>query len=150
MAIGLPIVSDPLQVTHHRNIAASRQIFVPTISTAILSIHNNSIFMIATDALIMTLPLASAIDPGFIITFVHAMAAGGALLTIQTVTPDAIWGTIVNDAGSGAVFTSNGTSVNNIKLTKATSKVGNGVTLVSSGGTDWYIVPGSGSGIWTN
>lgn len=148
MAIALPIASDPLLVTHHRNLAANRSIRVPTISTLITPQDCGAIFMIATDALVMTLPLVATLDPGFWVTFVHAMAAGGALLTITPNGADGIWGTIVNDAGAGVVFTASGVAGTFIRLTKATAKVSNQVTLFSSGLTDWYM--SAGTGIWTN
>lgn len=150
MAISVPVAGDPLATTHHRYVVANRPVFVPTVSLALDYRHNGGIFLIATDALVMTLPKVADMDPGYVVTFVHAMAAGGALLTITPNAADAIWGTIVNDAGAGAVFTAGGVAGTFIKLTKATAKVGNGVTLVSGGNTDWFIVPGSGSGIWTN
>lgn len=148
MAISVTVASDPLGVTHHRALATSKAIFTPTVGITISAIHNNGIICIATDAIVMTLPLVSSLDPGFNVTFVAHAAAGALLLTVTSNAADAIWGTIVNNAGAGAVFTSNGTANNSIKLTKATQKVDDWVQIVSNGLTDWMII--GGAGIWTN
>jgi hypothetical protein len=150
MAISVTVANDPLAVTHHRVIASGRQIFTPTTGLAISSIHNGGIIVIATDALTITLPQVATLDPGFMLTVVHHMAAGGALITIQSNASDAIWGCIyaVTGANTCTLFTSNGTANNNIKLTKATAKVDDWVTIVSNGLTDWLIVGGQGT--WTN
>jgi len=150
MAISVPVAGDPLAVTHHRNMSAGRQIFVPVAGLTVSPIHNGGVIAIATDALTITLPLVSSLDPGFMITVIAHLAATGELITIQSNAADAIFGIIGNVTGTNTctLFTSNGTANNNIKLTKATQRVDDWVTLMSNGLTDWMIVGGQGT--WTN
>lgn len=150
MAISVSVASDPLGVTHHRNISASRQIFAPTTGITLSPLHNNGIIAIATDAIVMTLPLVASLDPGFNVTFVAHVAAGSVLLTVTANAADAIWGSIqcVTGTNTTTLFTSTGAANNSIKLTKATQRVDDWVTIVSNGLTDWMIIGGQGT--WTN
>ncbi len=150
MAIALPVASDPLAVTHHRAIAIGRPVYVPTVGLALDSRHNGAVIAIATDAIVMTLPLVASLDPGFMVTFVAHVAAGAILLTVTANAADAIWGSIqcVTGTNTATLFTSTGAANNSIKLTKATQRVDDWVTIISSGLTDWLIVGGQGT--WTN
>lgn len=150
MAIALPVATDPLAVTHHRNISASRRVVVPTTNLTLDPTHNNAVIAIATDAIVMTLPQVATLDPGYSVIFVAHVAAGAILLTVTANGSDAIWGSIqcVTGTNTTTLFTSTGAAGNSIKLTKATQRVDDWVMIVSTGLTDWMIIGGQGT--WTN
>lgn len=100
-------------------------------------------FHIATDALTVTLPPTIK---GFRATFVNMGAAGNNIITIAPVAADGICGTITL---ASSVVTRVGTVNTALVNTKATSTLGNTVTIIGSGVTGtkaWSIE--SSTGIW--
>lgn len=101
------------------------------------------IFLIATDALTVSLP---ATIPGCRYTFINNGAAGNNIITISPVAADGIAGTITL---ASSVVTRVGTVDTDLVNTKATSTKGNCVTIVGTGltGTGAWIIESS-TGIW--
>ena len=98
-------------------------------------------FLVGTDALVVTLPAASK---GLLeYTFINSGADGNNIITISPASTDGIWGTITLAA---AVVDLGGVDDKDLINTKASSIKGNAVTIVSDGGTEWYVK--SSTGIW--
>ena len=91
-----------------------------------------------TDNFIWTLPTTPPTGCAF--TFINTAAAGAALVTITSVTPNAI-------AGTTGAITSNGTAANVWNNTKATSLKNDFVDMVFDG-TNWQLT--DGRGVWAN
>lgn len=105
--------------------------------------NNNGIFLVDTDAKTITLP---ATKKGIKYTFVNVAAAGAAKITISPQAVDGIAGTLTLAA---TIVTRPGTVDTDLVNTKATTTVGNSVTIVGTGVTGvtaWIIV--SSTGIW--
>lgn len=100
-------------------------------------------FLIATDALVITLPSTFA---GLEYTFINDGAAGNNIITISPQAADGIAGTITLAA---SVVTRVGTVDTDLVNTKGTSTKGNSVKLVGTGiaGTGAYYIASS-TGIW--
>ena len=100
-------------------------------------------FLIATDALVISLPAPVA---GVEYTFVNSGAAGNNIITLSPVAADGVAGTITLAA---TVVVRVGTVYVDLVNTKATSKLGDTVTIVGTGntGTGAYVIKHS-TGIW--
>lgn len=98
-------------------------------------------FLVGTDALTITLPAAST--AGIEYTFVNSGADGNNIITISPASTDGIWGTITLAA---SVVDLGGAANKDLINTKATSIKGDSVTIVSDGGTAWFVK--SSTGIW--
>lgn len=104
-------------------------------------------FLIATDALVQTLPAAGVETAPFgsRLTFVNSGADGNNLITIAPNASDGIFGTIANAAADSV---SGGVDDKDFVNTKATANKGDWITLESDGSTGWFIV--GGVGIWAS
>lgn len=114
-----------------------------TANTTLTREDSGSIFAIATDAIVVTLPSTFV---GGEFTFINTGAAGNNIITISPQAADGIAGTITL---ASSVVTRVGTADADLVNTKATSTKGNSVKIVGTGvaGTGaWYIV--SSTGIW--
>lgn len=118
-----------------------------TANRTITQADSGKTFLIATDALVLTLESAAKAGmAGVEVTFINSGAAGNNIITISPNAADGIAGTITL---ASSVVTRVGTVDTNLVNTKATSTKGNAVTLVCTGaaGTGaWYIK--SSTGIW--
>lgn len=100
-------------------------------------------FLVATDALTITLPATIA---GCEYTFINHGAAGNNIITVSPQSTDGIAGTITL---ASSIVTRVGTVDTDLVNTKATSTKGNTVVIRGTGVTGtgaWYIV--SSTGIW--
>jgi len=104
---------------------------------------SGKVFLIATDALTITLPSTVA---GLDYTFINTGAAGNNIITISPQATDGICGTITL---ASSVVTRVGTVDTDLVNTKATSTKGNSVRIIGTGvaGTGAYNIVSS-TGIW--
>lgn len=104
---------------------------------------SGKVFLVATDALTITLPSTVA---GLDYTFINSGAAGNNIITISPQAADGIAGTITL---ASTVVTRVGTVDTDLVNTKATSTKGNSVRIIGTGvaGTGAYYIASS-TGIW--
>lgn len=125
--------------------APVEQSLLKTVSTtsSLAYIDSGSIIAVATDAIVITLPATKA---GVEYTFVNTGANAANVITISPIAADGIAGVITL---AGTVVVRPGTVDTDLVNTKATSKVGNTVTIVGTGitGVKAWIIKGS-TGIW--
>jgi len=109
----------------------------------LLASESGSLFMIATDAKVISLPATAA---GLVYHIVNTGAAGNNIVTISPVAADGISGTITLAA---SVVVDAGVVNKDLINTKATSQAGDSVTLLGTGvtGTKAWIITAS-TGIW--
>ena len=109
----------------------------------LLASESGSLFMIATDAKVISLPATAA---GLVYHIVNTGAAGNNIVTISPVAADGISGTITLAA---TVVVDAGVVNKDLINTKATSQAGDSVTLLGTGvtGTKAWIIVAS-TGIW--
>jgi hypothetical protein len=120
-----------------------RGVEVITANKTLTASDSGKTFLIATDALTITLPATAA---GLNYKFINDGAAGNNIITIAPVAADGIAGTITL---ASSVVTRVGTVNTALVNTKATSTKGNAVSIVGTGVTGtgaWYIE--SSTGIW--
>jgi hypothetical protein len=113
------------------------------VDTTLTYDDSGTVYLVATDALTITLP---STEEGVEYTFINSGAAGNNIITISPQAADGIAGTITLAA---SVVTRVGTVNVDLVNTKATSTKGNTVKIIGTGtaGTGaWYIV--SSTGIW--
>ena len=116
--------------------------YVQTI-TASKTLNNGDsgkVFLIATDALVVTLPATQA---GVRFTFINSGADGNNIITLSPNASDKIMGSISNAAADSVCSASDDGDLVN---TKATANKGDRVTLIGDGSDGWYIA--EGVGIW--
>lgn len=101
---------------------------------------NRAVIQTAVDGAVITLPLA-ADHKGLVITVQNTGAAGAAGVSISPNALDKIVGTV------GAVQ-SDGVADKDWINTKATTMQGDYTTLISDGGTTWWII--GGVGVWAS
>lgn len=102
-------------------------------------------YNVATDAIVMNLPLITADNIGMEFNFRNTGADGAVLLSIDPNAVDGINGTIANAAADAVASGVVGKKLNN---TKATANNGDYVTLKAVALTKWFIV--GGVGIWAS
>lgn len=114
-----------------------------TASRTLNAQDNGKTFLVATDALTITLP---ATIKGYTATFINTGAAGNNIITVAPVAADGIAGTITLAA---SVVTRVGTVNTAVVNTKATTTLGNTISILGTGttGTGAWIITGS-TGIW--
>lgn len=114
-----------------------------TEDTTLSADDSGKTFLVATDALTITLPATVA---GLEYTFINSGAAGNNIITISPQAADGIAGTITL---ASSIVTRVGTVDTDLVNTKATSTLGNSVKIVGTGttGTGAYIILSS-TGIW--
>ena len=116
--------------------------YVQTI-TASKTLNNGDsgkVFLIATDALVVTLPATQA---GVRFTFINSGADGNNIITLSPNASDKIMGSISNAAADSVCSASDDGDLVN---TKTTANKGDRVTLIGDGSDGWYIA--EGVGIW--
>lgn len=114
-----------------------------TESVTLTAEDSGKVFLVGTDALVITLPATIA---GLDYTFINDGAAGNNIITISPAAADGIAGTITLAA---SIVTRVGTVDTDLVNTKATSTKGNSVRIIGTGETGtgaWYII--SSTGIW--
>ena len=114
-----------------------------SITSALAINDSGSIISVATDAIVVTLPATKA---GVEYTFINTGAAGNNIITISPQAADGIAGTITL---GGTVVVRDGTVDVDLVNTKATSEVGDSVTIIGTGvaGVSAWVIKGS-TGIW--
>tara|TARA_R110002167_G_scaffold87726_1_gene236856 strand:- start:47 stop:448 length:402 start_codon:yes stop_codon:yes gene_type:complete len=110
-----------------------------TASTTLSASDSGKVLMVATDALVITLPACAA---GLQFTFVNTGADGNNIITLSPQSTDSIWGTITL---AGSVVDLGGVANKDLINTKTSAIKGDTATIVSDG-TDWYVT--SSTGIW--
>ena len=110
-----------------------------TASTTLTAGDSGKVFVVATDALVITLPACKA---GLKLTFVNTGVDANNIITLSPESTDAIWGTITL---AGSVVDLGGVDDKDLINTKASTIKGDSVTLVSDG-TDWFVT--ASTGIW--
>lgn len=129
------------------NIASQRKQSTITASTTFTDSQLGEEFNVATDALVMTLPLITAamIDSGETYLFRNTGADGNNIITISPNAADGINGSIANAAADSVA---SGVVNKDLVNTKATANNGDYVELKPVALTKWYIV--GGVGIWAS
>jgi len=102
-------------------------------------------FNIATDALVITLPLIDSNNLGMEFTFRNTGADGNNIITLSPNAADGINGTIANAAADSVA---SGAVDKDLVNTKATANKGDWVTIKAVAATAWYIT--GGVGIWAS
>ena len=100
---------------------------------------------IATDAIVMTLPLITAGNLGTTYRFRNSGADGNNLITLAPNALDAFHGTIANAAADSV---SGGAVDKDFVNTKATANKGDWIEVEAVALTEWYIT--GGVGIWAS
>lgn len=98
---------------------------------------SGKVFLVGTDALVITLPATKA---GVRYTFINSGADGNNVITVSPNEVDAVIGTI-------AAVIATGSDDGDLANTKGTANKGDWVTIVGDGSAGWYIT--GGDGIWT-
>ena len=102
-------------------------------------------FNIATDALVMTLPLITASNLGMTFRFRNTGADGNNLITLAPNALDAFHGTVANAAADSVA---GGVVDKDFVNTKATSNKGDWIEVTAGALTEWYVT--GGVGIWAS
>ena len=113
-----------------------------TENKALDAADSGKVFLIATDALVITLPSTAA---GLEYTFINTGADGNNIITISPAAADGIFGTITLAA---SVVQMAGTADTDVINTKSTALKGDSIKLVGDGVDGWAIV--SSTGIWAS
>lgn len=116
-----------------------------TASTTLTEADAGKTFNIATDALVVTLPLIEADSIGMEFTFRNTGADGNNIITLSPASADSINGTIANAAADSVA---SGVVNKDLINTKATANNGDWVKLRAVSTTKWYIE--GGVGIWAS
>ena len=111
-------------------------------NTTLTQADSGGVFLVATDAIAVTLPATVA---GVTYAFVNTGADGGNIITISPNAADGIHGTVTL---AGSVVEFSGTDDADIANTKATANTGDFIRLVGDGSVGWMVV--GSSGIWAN
>lgn len=114
-----------------------------TASKTLTNRDSGKTFLVGTDALTITLPATIA---GFRAKFINSGAAGNNIITVAPVAADGIAGTITL---ASSVVTRVGTVNTALVNTKATTTLGNSISILGSGvtGTGAWVITES-TGIW--
>ena len=102
-------------------------------------------YNVATDALVITLPLIEADNLGMEFIFRNTGADGANIITLSPNALDAIHGTISNAA---ADVVAGGVVNKDLILTKATANKGDYIKIRAVALTEWYLE--GGIGIWAS
>ena len=112
-----------------------------TASQSLTVNDSGKVFLIGTDALVITLPSTVA---GLEYTFINSGADGAVGITIEPAAADKLMGSFNQN---GSVVTMSGTDDKGIVNTKGTANNGDILTIIGDGDDGWYIK--DGKGIWT-
>jgi hypothetical protein len=112
--------------------------YVETITASQTLSYNDSgkVFLVGTDALVITLPATQA---GCRYTFVNSGDDDAVLITVSPNASDAIIGTI-------AAVSMTASDDGDLTNTKSGANKGDWVTIVGDGNEGWYII--GGDGVW--
>ena len=99
-------------------------------------------FNIATDALVITLPLIDSNNLGMEFTFRNTGADGNNIITLSPNSADGVNGSIANAAADSVA---SGTVNKDWVNTKATANKGDWVTIKAVAATAWYVTGGVGT-----
>ena len=113
-----------------------------TVATTLNYEDSGSNFLVATDAIVITLP---ATKKGVVYTFINSGADGNNTITLSPNANDGIIGTVANAAADSVA---SGTDNKDIVNTKSTANKGDRITIVGDGASGWYIT--EGVGIWAS
>lgn len=102
-------------------------------------------YNVATDALVLTLPLIDANNIGMTFTFRNTGADGNNLITLDPNAADGFNGSIANAAADSVA---SGVVNKDFVNTKATANNGDFVTITAVALTKWYVT--GGVGIWAS
>lgn len=116
-----------------------------TASTTLTEADAGKTYNIATDALVITLPLIEADSIGMEFTFRNTGADGANIITLSPASADGINGTIANSAADSVA---SGVVNKDLINTKATANNGDWVKLRAVSTTKWFIE--GGVGIWAS
>ena len=115
---------------------------VITASKSLTAADSGKVFLIATDALVITLP---ATQTGIEYTFINSGADGNNIVTISPNASDAIHGTFTL---ASSVVELSGADNKDLIHTKATANTGDMAKIVGDGSGGWFVV--AGTGIWAS
>lgn len=136
------VASDVFHATHLSGISSKIPILVPGGAYELTPDDCGAIvFMLVAG--IVTLPLVADVGPGYVITLINEAADGVAEAAFSPQAADAIIGSIAN---TGQDSVSADTAGQDWENTGGTAILGDRCTLISDGGTMWYII--EGVGIW--
>lgn len=133
-----------MAVTNFDIISAKVPVAIKTASYTISAGESGTVFGMATDAKVFTLP---ATEAGLTYTFVNMGADGNNIITISPAAVDGIFGG-VHGAATGDLVSFSGTDDKDAINTKATALKGDYLTLVGDGVNGWYVV--AGKGVWAS
>ena len=125
------------------------KVITPTASTTLLEGDSFQEVNVATDALVLTLPLITSTNLGLTFTFRNTGADANNIINIKPNALDSINGGFTFVTGSTASMNRASGTVNKDWInTKATSKKGDWVTIKAVSLTNWYIQ--GGQGVWAS
>ena len=124
------------------SLEGTQQVVTLTASKTLTAEDSGKIFLIGTDALVITLPPTAE---GLIYTFVNSGADGGAIITVSPAAADAIHGVFTLAA---SIVELSGTDNKDMINTKATAGTGDHARIVADGSVGWFVI--GGSGIWAS
>lgn len=110
-------------------------------------------FAIATDSLVMTLPLIATQNLGMELTFINSGADGNNIITLAPNSADAFHGGVVTSTGANADATTSeallswgsGVVDKDFVNTKTTANKGDYITVKAMVATHWQIIAGAGT-----
>ena len=113
-----------------------------TANRTLLPSDSDKVFLIATDALVVTLP---ATAEGLTYTFINSGSDGNNIITISPAAADAIHGTFILAA---SVVELSGVDDKDMINTKATANTGDMAVIIGDGVEGWFKT--EGTGIWAS
>ena len=134
-----------ISVSNDPVLSRTKQTTVSATTTFTAADAGAGTYNVATDAIVMNLPIITADTIGMEFTFINTGADGAVLLSIDPNAVDGINGSIANAAADSVASGVVGKKLNN---TKATANNGDYVTLKAVALTKWFIV--GGVGIWAS
>jgi|DEB19_MinimDraft_2_1074335.scaffolds.fasta_scaffold00786_3 hypothetical protein len=134
-----------ISVSNDPVLSRTKQTTVSATTTFTAADAGAGTYNVATDAIVMNLPIITADTIGMEFTFRNTGADGAVLLSIDPNAVDGINGSIANAAADSVASGVVGKKLNN---TKATANNGDYVTLKAVALTKWFIV--GGVGIWAS
>ncbi len=134
-----------ISVSNDPVLSRTKQTTVTATTTFTAADAGTTTYNVATDAIVMNLPIITTETIGMEFTFRNTGADGAVLLSIDPNAVDGINGTIANAAADSVASGAVGKKLNN---TKATANNGDFVTLKAVALTKWFIV--GGVGIWAS
>ena len=124
-----------------QNILGKSSVTVVSDNLTLTAADSGKIFLVDTDAKIITLPSTAA---GLIYHFINIGADGAVLLSVSPAAADGIQGT--TSASTNVVLS--GTDNKDLLNTKATAQLGDTATIIGDGTAGWYLL--NSTGIWAS